>query len=532
MFLLHAAITGWLVKIVVVGIMIIGLNDSHGSQTPCKPVRTFADGKTPSREFFVSPSGNNSTGLGSRTSPFRTVGRAVQEAQPGDAVRLLPGVHAGGISVSELEGTEAAPIWIGGEPGQPTPVLSGGATGIQLSQVRFLVLENLEVADAASNGINCDDGGEYSNSNATHHVVFRNLIIRNIGNGGNQDGLKLSGVYDYWVLDCQFSRISAGGSGIDHVGCHRGLISGCTFSEMGSNSIQCKGGSESIEIRGNQFINGGARAINIGGSTGFEFFRPPLSATGQNQEARKIQVFANIFRGSETPVAFVGAVESVVANNTIVEPGRWIMRILQETTSGNGYLFQPCGSNQFVNNLVYFSRQRVGTDVNIGADTDSASFRFSNNLWYAIDQPSRSRPNLPSPEQSGVYGLNPLLRDVASNDFFPSTNSPALGKGTVVDVVIADFFNNCFAAPPTIGAIEIAFTQPEFELTLPSVRKAGQLEFSFPTIPGRIYKVEAKTIGGIGEWLETWTTNGTGFQLEYRGNFGPVTGKYYRVKMD
>ncbi len=61
----------------------------------------------------------------------------------------------------------------------------------------------------------------------------------NTGTGGNQDGLKLSGVNDYIVMDCDFTRMSTGGSGIDHVGCHHGLIARCTFTEMGSNAIQC-----------------------------------------------------------------------------------------------------------------------------------------------------------------------------------------------------------------------------------------------------------------------------------------------------
>ena len=91
--------------------------------------------------------------------------------------------------------------------------------------------------------------------------------------------------------------MSAGGSAIDHVGCHRGLIARCAFTDAGSNSIQCKGGSADLEIRWNRFVNGGARAINIGGSTGFEYFRPPLELNGPNAESRNIRVIANLFRG-------------------------------------------------------------------------------------------------------------------------------------------------------------------------------------------------------------------------------------------
>jgi hypothetical protein len=325
---------------------------------------------------------------------------------------------------------------------------------MHLSRVRYLIVENLEVSGARSNGINCDDGGDYAHADATRHVVFRNLFIHDIGTGGNQDGLKLSGVDDYFVLDCQFARTSAGGSGIDHVGCHGGIIARCVFTDIGSNAVQCKGGSENIEVRWNRFRNGGERAVNIGGSTGFQFFRPPLSQDAPNVEARNIRVVANLFQGSDAPVAFVGAVDSLVANNTFVDPRRWVFRILQETVSGRGYEFRPCGENRFINNLVSFDRSRIRADVNIGSNTDPASFRFAHNLWYAAGQPGRSRPTLPSEEVDGVYGSDPMFRNASEGDFSVAPNSPAVRKGRSLPAVRADLLQHCYAAPPTIGAWE------------------------------------------------------------------------------
>ena len=420
----------------------------------CDPIHTFADGKQPLREIFVSPAGNNSTGNGSQANPYQTINHALQGVQPGDAIRLLPGTYAGGTSIGNLAGTSNAPIWLGGVPGQPRPVIRGGATAMQLSRVRFVILENIEVSGATANGINCDDGADYANSNATRHVVFRNLYIHDIGTGGNNDGLKLSGVNDYFVLDCEFARMSAGGSGIDHVGCHGGLIARNQFTDVGSNAIQCKGGSENIEIRWNRFRNAGERAINIGGSTGFQFFRPPLVTNTPNSEAGNIRVIANLFHGSATPVAFVGAVNSLVANNTFIQPTRWLMRILQETVSNGGYAFAPCGKNQFINNLVYFDRSQISTYVNIGANTDAASFAFAHNLWYAFNQPNQSQPTLPAPESNGIYALNPMFINAAAGDYSLVTNSPASGKGRKLPNVRADLREHCYAAPPTIGAFE------------------------------------------------------------------------------
>jgi hypothetical protein len=420
----------------------------------CDPVVTFADGREPSREIFVSPDGDDATGDGSTAKPFKTVARAAQGVQGGDAIRLLPGAYAPGIYLAGLSGNARSPIWIGGVPGQPRPVISGGSLALHLARPRFVVIENLEITAAVQNGINCDDGGRYADPEAARFVVFRNLVFHDIGTGGNQDALKLSGLNDYFVLDCEFARTSAGGSGIDHVGCHRGVIARCHFTDMGSNSIQCKGGAADIVIRGNRFVNGGARAVNIGGSTGFEFFRPPLSTGEANAEARNIHVIANLFQGSEVPVAFVGAVQSTAAHNTVVDPRRWVLRILQETTSDDGFVFLRCSSNQFVNNLVWFDRSRLSVFVNQGPNTMPATFTFSNNLWYAFNNPAQSRPELPAPEYNGIAGLDPRFINASTGDYSLATNSPAAGRGVWMPNVRADLLERCYATPPSIGAFE------------------------------------------------------------------------------
>lgn len=447
----------FLQTIACVALLAVAFSGLAQAADSCDPIQTFADGKLPVREIFVSPNGSNSAGEGTQSNPYQTISRAVQGVRAGDAIRLLPGNHAAGTSIRNVAGTSNAPIWIGGVPGQKRPVISGGSVAMQLSKVRFLVIENIEITGATGNGINCDDGAEYANSNATRYLVFRNLSIRDIGTGRNNDGLKLSGVNDYFVLDCEFARMSAGGSGIDQVGCHHGMIARCTFTDAAGsagNAIQCKGGSEDIEIRANRFINSGGRAINIGGSTGFEYFRPPLSTNTPNVEARNIRVIANLFRGSDAPIAFVGAVNSLVANNTIVEPRRWTLRILQETVSRRGYTFLPCGKNQCINNLVYFDRSQISTPVNVGSNTDAASFEFAHNLWYSSNQPNQSKPTLPSAETKGIYGLDPLIKNAVVGDYSLAANSPADGNGRKLPNVKADLPGRCYANPPAIGAFE------------------------------------------------------------------------------
>jgi hypothetical protein len=240
---------------------------------PCADVATFEAGLSPSREIHVAVDGSNQTGDGSAANPYATIPFAAARATPGTALRVHAGAYAGGNFVEDLHGTAKAPIWIGGAPGEDRPVIQGGTEGLHLIRPRYLIVHDLEIRSASGNGLNCDDGGEYANAEAARYVVFRGLSIHDIGGDGNQDGLKLSGLNDYFVLDSEFARSGGNdsGSGIDHVGCHRGVIARCTFREMSGNAVQCKGGSEDITIQWCRMIEAGQRAVNIGGSTGFEF---------------------------------------------------------------------------------------------------------------------------------------------------------------------------------------------------------------------------------------------------------------------
>src|SRR5687767_12611318 len=164
-----------------------GASGSSGTPGACGAISTFEDGATPQRELFVDAEATGS-GDGSAAAPFATLDAALSAVTPGTAIRLRPGTYAGGTFASDLEGTASAPIWIGGVPGSARPVISGGATALQLSRVSYLVMHDLEVAGQSENGLNIDDGGDYD-SEVTHHLVFRNLSIQDLGNGGNQDCL-------------------------------------------------------------------------------------------------------------------------------------------------------------------------------------------------------------------------------------------------------------------------------------------------------------------------------------------------------
>jgi hypothetical protein len=429
-----------------------GNGEGGAAPLPCGAPATIENGVTPSAELHVATNGSDDND-GSAGSPFATIAHAASQATAGTAVVVHAGNYAADTYLSDFGGSEGAPIWIGGAEGEARPTITGGANGFHLSRVRHLIIHDLDISGGEANGVNCDDGGDYANDQATHHVVFRGVYIHDIGNGGNNDCLKLSGVNHFWVINSEIARCGGGmaGSGIDMVGCHDGVIAHSSFSEMSGNGVQTKGGSTDVTISANLFRDAGERAVNIGGSTGFEFFRPPLSMSSPNAEAQRIRVIANVIEGGTAGLGFVGCVDCLAANNTIIDPERWPFRILQETSSEGAYEFLPASNGRVINNVIYFDSGAVnGAHVNVGGDTAPETFTFTTNLWFAHDDPGASAPNLPVTEQGGIIGSDPLF--VTPGDYHLAAGSPALGAGTSIPELSGDNDGACFASPPNIGA--------------------------------------------------------------------------------
>ena len=399
----------------------------------------FDVGVTYTRELYVDAAAAPG-GDGSAARPYATIGAAIAQATAGTRVRIAAGTYGAIGTYSNLQGSATAPIALVGD-GAVVIDTARSAQALHLIDPRYVVIEGITVQNTAPHGINIDDGGDYETP--AEYIVLRNVTFRDIGTAGNNDCLKLSGVDRFYIEGSAFSDCTAG-EAIDMVGCHDGVITGNRFFNLPANGVQTKGGSADVLIHGNRFSDIVQRSINAGGSTGAAYYRPSTIT----HEAARIQMIANIFeRSGNTPVAFVGCDTCVFANNTIVEPRRYLARILKENidlaAGANGY---------FINNIVLFNTTGGGTVVNVGTDTLPASFTFGSNLWFSLDDPGYTGPTLGGgvPAETGsLIQQDPQL----DGDRRPSSTSPAIGAGRTVPRGLAgDFDRRPYAASPALGA--------------------------------------------------------------------------------
>jgi hypothetical protein len=336
--------------------------------------------------------------------------KALERVRAGDRVALAPGEYRGPLSTrAGISGSKDSPIVICAADPKLPPVIKGG---MQLRSPAHLELRDF-IVEGGTNGINIDDGGSWATP--AHDIRLANISIKNVGPNGNCDGLKLSGVDDFKIENCRIEKWGSSGSAIDMVGCHKGVISGCTFQEARSdqaNGVQTKGGSSEITISHCRFTRSGGRGVNAGGSTGLEYFRPKDAA----YEAKAITIEDCTFEGSMSAIAFVGVDGAIARHNTIYGPTKWVFRVLQENTNPR---FARCGNVKVENNLVLFRSEEVKTVVNVGGNTAPETFTFTDNVWCCVDRPADSKRlvALPTKEAGGVYNFVPKFKDEQKGDF-------------------------------------------------------------------------------------------------------------------
>jgi len=414
-----------------------------GAAEPAEPVAAKAI--LPSAPAAADASPGKTVKVASATE----LQKAVENVEAGTTILIAPGSYSRGIFLKSARGTPESPIVIAAADPARRPVFSGWGEGAKLSHCAYVKLSGLEFTGFDNNGVNIDDGGDADRP--SHHVILEKLTIVDTGPRGNHDALKMSGVRQFVVRDCRFE--GWGGSAIDLVGCHFGVIERCQFlgreGDRTKNAVQIKGGSASILVQTSYFRDAGERIVSIGGATDLKYFRP----VNANYEAKNVTVAGNRFVRGEAHVAWVTSTSSHVHHNVFYLPGKWVGRIMQETQDPR---FPPCQGGLVENHLIV-TDGRVRVHFNVGAGTDASTFTFRGNAWYR--SAGQSKPTLPTREIDGVYDVDPQLIDAGEATMRIGSPDPRLepiGPGA-------------YKVPPAAGD----FTNVSVPLVVPVLPPAG-----------------------------------------------------------
>ena len=330
---------------------------------------------------------------------------ALEAAQPGDEIVLKPGTYTGGLYRENL-----SEVTIRSSDVENPAVIEGGSYGLMLSDPTNVVLANLVFSDQLENGINIDDAA--TPETPADNVSLIGITVRDIKEKGNHDGIKMAGVRNFVIDGVKVENWGSGGSAIDFVGCHHGLVQNSILKhdglEVGGSGIRPKGGSKDIVIRANrvEFPNGMGRGIQAGGSTDAEYFRFPEGDA--DYEASEIFVEGNVVIGGGSAFSWVNIDGGIFHHNVVNRPAQWVIRILNEN---EGTSIVPTRNGQFFDNEIVFNDtdDEFNRAVNEGDAVEPATFQFARNRWFNLADPTAkgSRPKLPAEETDGVYGEDP-----------------------------------------------------------------------------------------------------------------------------
>jgi hypothetical protein len=408
---------------------------------PCDAPASFADGLVPSRILHVAPGALH--GDGSAGAPFGSIAAAAAVATPGTFIKLASGEHATNQFVPDLRGTAQAPIWIGGAPGT-YPLIRGGSEALHLTRPAYVVVQNLELRDQTGNGINIDDG---VGDGDAHHVALNDLYVHRVDSTGTNACVREAGVDNLYVSGSGLNRCSVG---IDLIGVHGAVVARNLLHGSMIAAVQVRGGSSDVDIRQNKIGDANSAGISLGGTTPLSLFRPPLSTTTPNAEARRVRAFNNIITGSTwLPFAFVGCVDCLIAHNlTYVRPAA-LIRILQGTESQAGYVFEPTSYGRVINNSFVWMQALSSPHVEVAPFASASTFTFSNNLWWSTTQ-SSSTPILPVTETGSVIGVSTGYHESSPTVY---CDGPEKGAALPLPEVDGTFEGYCRASgdAPTIG---------------------------------------------------------------------------------
>jgi parallel beta-helix repeat protein len=458
-------------------------------------------------ELFVATNGNDSSGTGSSSNPYRTVKRAISAGSTGDTITIRAGTY------NECEVRLRQRMTLRSPSGQRARIhcdinttntvtvqIDPGASGSRLS--------NLEISGGYYYGVmlqtNWYQGGPASNTGASD-VILEDLLIHSTG----RDGIKITPKSNRAIIrrveiHSTGRRDGNNADGIDNVNGDGMLVEDSYIHDTATTGLYFKGGARNVIVQRNRIENTGDAGILIGFDTSVEFF--DLSVNPQYYEAIGGIVRNNVVRNTgNAGIGLYASKDSVVVNNTIVNAAQTYHSAIyfgvafQDWDSRAG---RPANVNPKIqNNLVIQNNNRC-VEIRYSSELGGLSGLSGSpgTDWNGYNNGCTFRDGRPN---SGVNGAVSLAQwraargtdanskqaaySVSATGRLPA-NSPAINAGAVLAEVTDDIDRQARVAPYDIGADEYMST------SAPPRRQTG----AQPLLPGAGSQASQPVTAGLG----------------------------------
>ncbi len=438
--------------------------------------------------WYVSTTGNNSTGNGTVTNPYATIQHALSnwELQPGDSIILR-----GGNYVSDEIRIDMNDITLKSYPGEWAVITApidnediGSCIYYHNVDLVGSLLERLEIVGGYYYGIKTESDWNWGDPIPMRHgagnITIRNCKIHDTG----RDCIKIVPASDNIVIEnCEIYNSGIGPSnlpvnggpnaeGIDVVNADNLVVKNCYLHNLSTTGIYSKGGSINTLIEGNLVVGTGNMGILLGFYTDEEWFDTianPLFYENLNGIVRNNIIINSAGEG----LGMYGAYKPAVYNNTVINCG-WDMHgsIFYNTgymwlNALNDMYAVPC-RDVFVQNNVVVQHDSITTPVeyiryydNIPGTNMLGNCNINHNRFY---RPSGvyftistwwENLNLTDWRDSTGYDMNSWYGDpLLDNNCHLLAASPCINAANPVPGLIFDYDGGTRTTPTDVGADE------------------------------------------------------------------------------
>jgi Right handed beta helix region/Dockerin type I domain len=434
-------------------------------------------------EWFVSTSGNNATGNGSISAPFRTIGHVLAPANgivsADDTVSLIAPV--GNNTFNECNVRLRVRLTLRSAPGSNAHIQCAlnvvNSSTVQVdASASGSRIANLEISGGYFYGIFMQTNwsqGDPDTVTGASNVVIEDVKVHSTGRDGikitpksNNVTIRRAEIYNSGVRD------NSNAEGIDNVNGDGMIVEDSYIHDTATTGVYFKGGARNVIVQRNRIENTGAAGILIGFDTSPQFF--DLDVNPQYYEAIGAIVRNNIVRNTNfSGIGMYASNNSVVVNNTIVNAANsahaaiYFGVTFQDSDPDAG---RPANNNPFIRNNLVIQNGRACMSIRYSSElgglsglngaTNSNYNAFHNTAGACSFSDGRPTPNTFTGNLAGwrtrtVGEANSIetALTLTADGHLPA-GSPAINIGQTVAQVTDDFDRQIRSAPFDIGADE------------------------------------------------------------------------------